>query len=124
MEDTMSKIHIGKEAEEMLNDLLTFKGDNDPSYPPPYEKGVFKQNDVYIAFDNTQGECFTEEFKSIPDALNWLKEYEENEVSITLSESDYRLMIEILSDSLDNINLSTQHRKSLRIMLERMEVKN
>lgn len=40
----------------------------------PLCKGLFKDKTVYVAFDNSTGECWCEEFKSKNAAKRYLKE--------------------------------------------------
>jgi hypothetical protein len=36
-------------------------------------KGIFFDKGLFIAFDNSTGECWQEEFKDINNAFSWIK---------------------------------------------------
>lgn len=63
------KILTGQEAKDTLEELLKFH----TPFPEPYVAGYFKESyiDVYTAFDNTTGDCWTESFKSEAEARSW-----------------------------------------------------
>jgi hypothetical protein len=43
------------------------------------EKFYFHDQDMYVAVDNVDCQCFVEEFDSAKEAIDWLKEYEVEE---------------------------------------------
>ena len=62
-------ILLGNEAKEMCEDLLDKKGiiviDQDCS------TGMWYENGKWIAYDNSTGDCWLEEFTDIRDAYLW-----------------------------------------------------
>lgn len=66
----------GIEAKEALEQLL-LDGNCTP-FPKPYVTGYYKSDNVFVAFDNTTADCWTEEFSSDKEALDWCSEANPN----------------------------------------------
>lgn len=77
----------GKQAKETLDKLLS--DGNCTPFPKPYIAGYYKSDNVnsgfdvesdnvFVAFDNTTAECWTEEFASDKDAEKWCSEANPN----------------------------------------------
>ena len=66
----------GDEAYAVLNDILANMEDKTFSYPlhqeAPTNRGFFREGDKYVAYDNSTGDCWVEEFKTKKEAKDWL----------------------------------------------------
>ena len=61
----------GKSAKDTLESILDGKERNTDNYPEPYVAGYFQENDVWIAFDNTDKYCWVAEFETKVEAKRW-----------------------------------------------------
>lgn len=61
-------IYYGEKAEELLEKSLD-------DYNFKRCKGYYKEQNTFIAFDNSSGQCNVEEFKSEGLAICWLENY-------------------------------------------------
>lgn len=70
-------IYSGKVARDVCNMLLS--NGNDGSYETPIEgreclsAGYWQEDGKWIAYDNTDGCCWVEEFKTRQAAVEWIK---------------------------------------------------
>jgi len=70
---TLPEVLTGKEAKRTLGRLLTVDdGRLIPSYPKPYISGYYWDIDLWVAFDNSQGRCWIEQFETEDEAKDWL----------------------------------------------------
>jgi hypothetical protein len=85
----MFDILTGTVAQKTLKLLLqTFQGKS--KCPPPYVTGYFKQDDVFICFDNTSFCCFVEQASTEALAISWCsKEIEASELYLSVSEKKF-----------------------------------
>lgn len=65
------KIITGKLAQYMLSYILNDFEDRSLRIKTPAVAGYFKEGDVYICFDNTSWNCWTEETTHQELALKW-----------------------------------------------------
>lgn len=64
----------GEAAKKMLNKMLDSFDIKAINFKySPFCKGLFKKAGAYVAFDNSTGECWTEEFESKKAAKKYLK---------------------------------------------------
>jgi hypothetical protein len=72
----MSKVLTGKEARDTLSMILdrAQSPDADTLYGPPFVAGHYIDNGTTcVAFDNTDGNCWVEEFRSQYKAMRWIQ---------------------------------------------------
>ena len=43
-------------------------------YPAPHVCGIYFEENIWIAFDNSSGDCWVEEFEEMSEAYEWIAE--------------------------------------------------
>lgn len=80
-------IYIGKTANYILHQILEDRKSN-------VCKGYFHEDDMWIAFDNSNGNCWVEEFHTEEKALCWLENF--FEISETNSFEVFKINNELI----------------------------
>lgn len=92
-------ILVGKEAKEVCDKILLDNGlPNNGKYKGPKVCGYFVEgdDDIIVAFDNTNSDMWVEEFEKESDAIAWCNGDDE---SINAVKNTYTFSKEILADS-------------------------
>ena len=66
------KTLIGNKAKEKFSRLINAKSIRYGDPDKDYIKGLFQKDNKWVAFDNTTGDCWTEEFNTKKQAMKYL----------------------------------------------------
>lgn len=64
----------GSDAQHVLIEILDNYKDGDQAYNTHVGSTGYYKNELggFTAFDNTDGNCWTEDFRSVKAAINWI----------------------------------------------------
>ena len=103
------KFLVGVEAQELCNHILkneSISSDRFNIIPNKLNLGFWEENGNVVAFDNTDGNCWVEEFDNLESALNWLNKIEFlfYDLHVQQGKSGFSIPIMIKSNLVDYLN--------------------
>ncbi len=67
-------IYTGKQAEELVGQILDSPNDDGRYHLHEGDCGYFKNDGIWTAWDNLTGDCWVEDFKTKKECIDWLNQ--------------------------------------------------